>query len=677
MDNKIKSEARRLQKELTDHSYRYHVLDDPVISDPEYDRMLQRLLEIETDYPELSVPDSPTKRVGAPPLDTFEQARHTIPMLSLDNAFADQDILDFHTRISKRVDSQPIRYTVEPKLDGVAVELRYENGILVQATTRGDGIIGEVITDNVRTIRSVPLKLAADEPPAVLEVRGEVIIKKNDFETLNRKRLEQDESLFANPRNAAAGSLRQLDSGITATRPLDMFVYGLGEVSGLAAGQAMNSQAQMLNQLKQFGFPVNPHIKENLNLDAVLEAYRHLDIIRHDLAYEIDGMVVKVDDFALQQQLGEKIKSPRWAIAYKFAAVQETTVINDIIVQVGRTGTLTPVALLEPVKIGGVTVSRATLHNEDEIRRKDIKIGDTVLVMRAGDVIPKVVKVVESERTGNEKTFAMPDACPVCDSTIYRYKQGRSYINKCVNLSCAAQLKEKIAHFVSKKALNIDGMGRKIVDQLVEEGMLNSFADLFGLKKDKLAALDRMGEKSADNLVTAIEQAKQLSLDKFIYALGIDHIGENAAKLLCKRFTDLTEIKLANEEAIKSIHGMGEESAKTVSGFFANPDNVRMIDDMINHGLVLTNPLATAETVQDHPFSGKRIVLTGTLQTMARSEAKKTLETLGAKVTGSVSAKTDFLITGEKAGSKLTKAQSLGVDVLTEDQFVQQLQSSS
>ncbi len=675
MNKAPKKEARKLQKELTEHSHRYHVLDDPVISDIEYDRMLKTLIEIEEVYPELSTPDSPTKRVGAPPLDAFEQARHSIPMLSLDNAFNDQDVLDFHKRIVKLIGTQSIKYTIEPKLDGVAVELKYENSLLIQATTRGDGVTGEVITDNVRTISSIPLKIIGANSPELLEIRGEIIIKKNDFELLNKTRLEAGENLFANPRNAAAGSLRQLDSKITAQRPLDIFVYGLGLVKGQIFGDEFLTQSQMLEHLKSFGFPVNPHIKSRMDVNGVLKAYQNLNNLRDDLDYEIDGMVIKVDDFKFQQQLGEKIKSPRWAIAYKFAAVQETTTIKDIIVQVGRTGTLTPVAVLDPVNVGGVMVSRATLHNEDEIKRKDIHIHDTVFVVRAGDVIPKVVNVVDSKRTGKEIPFEMPKNCPVCDSQIYRFKQGRSHINKCVNLSCQAQLKERIAHFVSKKAFNIDGMGKKIVDQLVDEGLLLSYSDLFLLQKQTLADLDRMGEKSADNLINAIEQSKKISLRRFIYALGIDHTGENAAKLICENFLTLNDVIKASSEKLTDIHGLGPETANAVKTFFSNQQNLDMLCHMIETGLELTNEQPAIILQQDHPLTGKRVVLTGTLQTVTRSQAKKMLEALGVKIISSVSSKTDYLIAGEKAGSKLEKAKKLGVQIVDEQQLKSLLES--
>ncbi|RLC22787.1 MAG: DNA ligase (NAD(+)) LigA [Deltaproteobacteria bacterium] len=662
--DQIRREARRLQKELTEHSYQYHVLDDPVISDAEYDILLKRLIEIEEEFPEFSTPDSPTKRVGAPPLSAFKQARHSIAMLSLDNAFNDQDVLDFHKRIVKNLNREDILYTVEPKLDGVAVELTYENGVLVQATTRGDGITGEVITENVRTIGSVPLKLHGDKTktPFLLEVRGEVIIKKTDFDLLNKKRLENKENVFANPRNAAAGSLRQLDSKITATRPLDIFVYGIGLVQGIS----FQSQSQMLTLLKEFGFPVNPNIESGINIDKVLKFYKELEVIRENLDYEIDGMVIKVDDFSLQRQLGEKIKSPRWAIAYKFAAMQRTTTIKDIIIQVGRTGTLTPVAILEPVNVGGVMVSRATLHNEDEIKRKDIRIGDTALVVRAGDVIPKVVKSIKSQRNGNEIAFKMPTICPVCQSEIEKIKRDKSHINKCINASCQAQFKGRIKHFVSKKALDIDGLGKKIVDQLVNEGLIKSFADIFLLEKDTLADLDRMAQKSAANLVASVEKSKKVSLRRFLYALGIDHTGENAAKLISEKFSTLKDIMETSEDVLQQINGIGPETAQSVSDFFSNRENMAIIKDVINCGVEISNDQPVIAESNNNPYNNKRVVLTGTLQTMPRSKAKKQLEKLGAAISSSISSKTHFLIAGQKPGSKFVKAQKFGIEIMDE-----------
>ena len=474
-----KIEAEALQKELTEHSHRYHVLDDPIIDDQTYDLKLRRLIEIESQFPELAVEDSPTRRIGAPPLTVFGTAAHSVPMLSLDNAFNDEETLDFHNRCLKTSEAKSLTYTAEPKLDGVAVELTYENGLLVLATTRGDGYTGEVITENIRTIQSIPLRLKADKIPVpeLIEVRGEVIIRHKDFQDLNQRRINKGESVFANPRNAAAGSLRQLDSKITAQRPLSIFVYGVGLVKGLS----FSTQAHMLESLSDFGFPVNPLIEKGITIQQVMETFHRLKELRAELAYDIDGMVIKVDEIAVQRTLGEKIKSPRWAIAYKFPAMEKTGQILDITVQVGRTGTLTPVAELSPVNIGGVTVSRATLHNADEVERKDIRIGDTALITRAGDVIPKVVKIIPEARTGEEIPFTMPDACPVCGSKVRRL-EGETAI-KCINAGCSAQIKERIRHFVSKKALDVDGLGKKLVDQLVEQGLITSFADIFHLDK--------------------------------------------------------------------------------------------------------------------------------------------------------------------------------------------------
>ncbi len=676
--NEIKQETLLLQGQLAEHNYSYHVLDDPVISDGEYDRMMKRLIEIEKLYPELSTPDSPTRRVGAMPLTSFDTADHSTPMQSLDNAFNDQDVIDFHNRVAKLLETDEIRYTVEPKLDGVAVELRYEQGILTLALTRGDGTTGEVITDNSRTIKSVPLKLTPPPNgtiPKFLEVRGEVIINSRDFETLNKKRLEMDEPLFGNPRNAAAGSLRQLDSRVTAQRPLEIFIYGTGIVRGLG----FDSHAGLLETLKTFGFRINPEIRAGLTLTQVLDRFKELGALRENLPYEIDGMVIKVDDIAHQSTLGVKAKSPRWAIAYKFPAMEETTVINDIKVQVGRTGTLTPVAILEPVSVGGVMVARASLHNMDEIQRKDIRIKDTVLVKRAGDVIPKVVKPVIAKRTGNEEVFVMPDHCPVCHSPVRRLENEAAV--KCINASCQAQLKQRIKHFVSKAGFDMDGLGAKLVDQLVDREILHSFADLFTLDKITLAAMDRMGDKSATNVVRAIDNSKRVPLKRFLFALGMDHTGDSAALLLCERFLTIKALEAATIGEINDIDGIGPKTAASVVMFFENQENLAMVEDMVKNGVIIEEHQALGnnqgegegEDKQKSVFSGKTVVLTGSLETMTRSQAKKLLQEQGAKVTGSVSAKTDILVAGESAGSKLTKARSLGVAVMDETEFSEQL----
>ncbi|MGD9687930.1 MAG: NAD-dependent DNA ligase LigA [Desulfobacter sp.] len=660
-------EAQKLRRELREHDYRYHVLDDPVIDDHTYDMMLRQLIDIEAQYPELVSEDSPTQRIGAPPLTAFDTAPHSVPMLSLDNAFNDQEILDFHARCLKTSGANTLTYTAEPKLDGLAVELTYENGVLVLATTRGDGYTGEVITENIRTIKSVPLRLMDNKTtvPDFIEVRGEVIIRHKDFEMLNQRRLNKGEAVFANPRNAAAGSLRQLDSKITAQRPLTIFVYGVGVVRGLV----FSTQALMLECLSDLGFPVNPLIKKGISIQQVLENFNHLETLRPELAYDIDGMVIKVDDILIQQLLGEKIKSPRWAIAYKFPAMEKTSKILDITVQVGRTGTLTPVAELAPVNIGGVTVSRATLHNADEIERKDIRINDTALITRAGDVIPKVVKIIPEARTGEERVFTMPDSCPVCGSRVRRL-EGEAAV-KCINAGCSAQIKERIRHFVSKKAFDMDGLGKKLVEQLVEQKLVNSFADLFHLDRDTLAGLERMGLKSADNIIAAIEQSKTISFARFIFAFGIEHTGEHAARLLAQKFADLDALMTAEIQTISAIHGMGETTAGAVTGFFSIEENIKTVKKLLDAGVCITNDLYGEGDEKDNPFNGKSIVLTGSFEAMTRDQAKAKLLALGAKVTGSVSKKTDIVIAGSKAGSKLTKAEALGITVWDEARLIE------
>lgn len=662
-------EAQKLRRELTDHSYRYHVLDNPLIDDQTYDMMLRRLIDIEARYPELVTEDSPTRRIGAPPLTAFDTSPHSVPMLSLDNAFNEQEVLDFHARCLKTSGTHALTYTAEPKLDGLAVELTYENGVLVLATTRGDGYTGEVITENIRTVRSVPLRLMDNKTavPEFIEVRGEVIIRHKDFEMLNRRRMNKGESIFANPRNAAAGSLRQLDSKITAQRPLTIFVYGVGLVRGLD----FSTQAGMLECLSSLGFPVNPLIKTSISIQQVMENFKYLETLRSELAYDIDGMVIKVDDILIQQTLGEKIKSPRWAIAYKFPAMEKTSKILDITVQVGRTGTLTPVAELAPVNIGGVTVSRATLHNADEIERKDIRIGDTALITRAGDVIPKVVKIIPAARTGEERVFTMPETCPVCDSRVRRL-EGEAAV-KCINAGCSAQIKERIRHFVSKKAFDMDGLGKKLVEQLVDQKLVNSFADLFHLDRDTLAGLERMGLKSADNIIAAVAHSKTISFPRFIFALGIDHTGEHAARLLAQKFADIEALMAADTQTISAIHGMGETTAGSVTGFFSIEGNIKTVKNLLNAGVCITNDLYGEPDEKSNAFNGKTIVLTGSFETLTRSEATAKLLALGAKVTGSVSKKTDIVIAGSKAGSKLIKAEEIGVIVWDEARFLEMI----
>jgi len=656
-----------LRKALHHHIFRYHVLDDPEISDSEYDRMMQELIRLETTYPDLASPDSPSARVGAPPLTKFETIAHTIPMLSLDNGFADEDLLEFDKRVKRNLNDPPaILYTAEPKMDGVAVELVYENGKLMTASTRGDGAIGEVITANVKTIGAVPILMQTGRPstlPSRLEVRGEVFIGLDAFKNWNSERADQGLPPFANPRNAAAGSLRQLDSKITAGRPLEIFFYGVGHVEDVV----FESHWELLQSLKEWGFRINPLIRPKIDIKAVLEYYRELNEQRHRLAYDIDGMVVKVDSLLLQQQLGTTTRSPRWAIAYKFQAIQETTLLENIEVQVGRTGVLTPVAHLKPVNVGGVNVSRATLHNEDEIEKKDIRIEDTVLIQRAGDVIPEVVKVVLSKRSGSEKKFCMPQACPVCGTSVMRIEGEAA--TRCINSVCPAQVKERTKHFASKGAFDIDGLGAKLVDQLVDKGLVSSFADLFYLDVETLAALERMGTKSAENLVDAIEAGKQVNFTRFLYALGIRHVGEHVAALLANQFGSLQDLVKCSREDFEAIDGIGPVVAESITNFFGQEKNHKTIAQIIANGVRIAFEATRKSTRLDNQV----FVLTGTLHRFTRRQAREMILASGGKISSSVSRNTDFVVAGESAGSKLVKAQELGVEVIDEAALVEML----
>lgn len=667
IDPAIEARLDALRQALHRHNHRYYVLDDPEISDAEYDRMMQELLGLEKAYPALLTLDSPSQRVGAPPLDSFDKTEHSPPMLSLANAFQDQDIIDFDNRMRRNLSTgQPIDYTAEPKLDGLAVELVYEDGILVMASTRGDGTTGEVITDNIRTIGSIPLRLSASGLPLIpprLAVRGEVFMNKADFYNLNQERLRQSLPPFANPRNAAAGSLRQLDSSITAGRPLDMFVYGVGRIDDLD----VRSQGEMLRTLKMFGFKINDQIRARLSVDRILQYYQELKEKREALPYEIDGVVIKVDDLDAQQELGSTARSPRWAIAYKFPASQETTSVKDIEVQVGRTGALTPVAHLEPVNVGGVVVSRATLHNEDEVRRKDIRIGDRVLIQRAGDVIPEVVKVIVTQRSGSEVNFEMPRDCPVCGSQVLR--EQNEAVLRCINAACPAQVKASIWHFASKGAFNIEGLGKELVAQMVDKKIIGSYADLFYLDKKTVESLERMGEKSAANLFQAIDRSRRIFFNRFIYSLGIRNVGEHIAKLLSKRFQSLENLIDAPLAVLSNVDGIGPVVADSIHQFFRRPENRATIDRLLNGGVAIQYPEQAGTTNLD----GKTFVLTGTLENMTRQQAKTRIEAAGGRVTGSVSRKTDYLVAGQASGSKLEKAEDLGVPVITEAELDQLL----
>jgi len=668
MKEDIRKRATELREMLHRHNHLYYVLDEPEISDVEYDRLMRELMALEAESPELVVPDSPTQRVGAPPLEKFDTATHTVPMLSLENAFDDDEVIAFDQRVRRFLNTdESLLYTAEPKMDGVAVELVYEGGILVEASTRGDGYVGELITPNIRTIKTVPLALLempSRPGPGRLEVRGEVFIPTESFRQLNKKRLDQGEAAFANPRNAAAGSLRQLDSRVTATRPLDIFCYGVGTVSDLE----FKSHWETLEYLKRLGFRVNSHIKPRLRLSEVISYYRDLLEERHEFPYEMDGIVIKVDDLSTQRQLGEKSRSPRWALAFKFPATQESTRVLNIDVQVGRTGALTPVAHLDPVSVGGVTVSRATLHNEDEIRKKDVRIGDTVLVQRAGDVIPEVVKAVTSKRTGTERLFQMPRACPVCRSPVLRMED--EAVTRCVNANCPAQVKERIRHFASKGAFDIDGLGDKLVGQLVDQGLLTSYADVFFLDEETVAGLERMGQKSARNLMEAIAKSKQVTLARFVYALGVRHVGEHIAQVLARRFGALQALMSASRDDLRAVDEIGPQVSESVTAFFRNPENRRTIQRMLTDGGV-TLPGEVEVAVQ--PLAGKTFVLTGALDSLTRAEAKARLEGLGGKVASAVSGNTSFLVAGKDPGSKLVRAKELGVRILTEEELLEML----
>jgi DNA ligase (NAD+) len=658
---------RQLEREIEEHNYRYYVLDQPLISDAEYDRLLRELQELEEKYPQLAAADSPTRRVGARPREGFKTIAHPTPMLSLQNAFSDGEVMEFDRRVRKELaESTAIDYVVEPKLDGVSLELVYENGRLTAAATRGDGYSGEEVTENARTIKAIPLKLQPGAP-ARLVVRGEVIIKKRDFERLNRQAEEEGERTFANPRNAAAGSLRQLDPRVTASRPLTAYFYTLGEPLA-----EIKSQRELLEFLRRVGLPVNPLWRHCRGVEGVLEAYRKLGERRFSLPYEIDGMVIKVDSFERQRRLGEISRSPRWALAYKFPPVQQQTVVRDILVQVGRTGALTPVALLEPVKLAGAEISRATLHNQDEIERKDVRVGDTVLVQRAGDVIPEVVAVVKEKRPAGARPFRLPEKCPVCGAAVVR--EADEAVHRCTNVSCPAQLQAGLLHFASRGAMDIDGLGEKLVEQLVAKGLVEDFADLYRLDVDTLASLERMGEKSARNLLQAIERSCDIELERFIYALGIRHVGEHLARTLALRFGSLEKLMSASEEELLQTEGVGPEVARAVKNFFATPQNRRLIERLFEYGVKPRATVATPASAQ--PLAGKTVVLTGTLASMDRRRAGEFLTRLGARVSGSVSRATDLVVVGANAGSKLARAQQLGVRLMEEVEFLRLLREN-
>jgi DNA ligase (NAD+) len=655
----IKKEIEDLVRDLNYHCYRYYVLDAPVISDAEYDQKYRRLKELEETY-HYVLPDSPTLRIGAPPLEKFEKIKHAEPMLSLGNAFSYDEVREFDKRIKRLLDSdREVEYTVEPKYDGLAIELSYRNGLLHKSSTRGDGYVGEDVSQNIRTIKAVPLKIEGPgKVPQEIDIRGEIYMDLEEFDKLNKLREKKGEPLFANPRNAAAGSIRQLDPAVTMSRKLYLACYGIGAVKGLA----LKSQAELIEWLSEARFPTPAGIKIIKGIDAVIDAIREIEKARSDFTFETDGAVIKVNDFALQQKLGIKTREPRWAIAYKFEAHQGTTIIRDIRGSVGRTGVITPFAVFEPVKIGGVTVSRSTLHNWDEIRRKDIKIGDTVVVERAGDVIPRVVMVVKEKRTGMEKFFPLPEKCPACGSQVIR-EEGEVAV-RCVALHCPAQVQEKIIHFASRGGMDIEGLGEKNVELLYLKGLIKHFEDIYKLKKDELLELPRFAEKSAQNLIGAIERSKHTTLAKFLFAIGILHVGEYAAKLLAKNFRTLKDLYQMTPEKIIQIKQVGEKIASSVSTFFNDEKNLRTLDSMIELGLDIKNPDFAAGAREELPLKGLSFVITGTLP-KPRKEVEDLIEKHGGHPSSALSAKTDFLIVGGEPGSKLRKADSLGVSTIS------------
>ena len=655
----LKEEIRKLSEEVAEHSFRYHVLDDPRLTDSEYDDLFRRLSRLEQEHPELALPNSPTAKVGGPPLEKFTTVRHTLPMLSLDNITNPEELADFEQRIQRFLKTtDPLEYVVEPKIDGIGVELVYENGELAVGSTRGDGIDGEDITQNIRTIRSIALSLREDGAavPRLLAVRGEVFYPTEGFQRLNRQREEAGEYVFANPRNAAAGALKQLDSRITASRPLDLFCHGMGVVEPASFA----SHEDFLASLRSWGLKPVPETRVCGSVDEIVAYQEEMENRRDELPYEIDGVVVKVNSLELQRRLGQIARSPRWAMAYKFKPRQSTTRILDIQPQVGRTGTLTPVASLAPVQLAGVTVRNASLHNMDEIQRKDIRIGDTIVIERAGDVIPYVVRVLTDERDGGERPFEMPARCPMCGSQVYREEGEAAY--RCVGLSCPAKLKESLKFFGSRNALDIEGLGEKIIEQLVEKKLVADSADLYDLKADTLAELERMGAKSAENLVRELERSKDTTLSRFVTALGIRHVGEATAKVLAEHLGSLDGIMGADEEALTEVRDIGPEVAKSIAGFFADEGNRRVIEKLLDAGFRLE-----AEARAEGALSGLSFVLTGSLETMSRSEAQKMIAALGGRVSGSVSGKTDYVVVGADPGSKATKAEELGVRILDED----------
>ena len=657
--------AEALRQLINKHNFQYYVLDDPSITDNEYDILMRELIDIETDFSDLITPDSPTQRVGVSPVSELKEVKHLAPMLSLGNAFNEDEMRAFNKRIKEKLSVNSLVFSGETKFDGLAVNILYENGLLVTAATRGDGSIGEDVTHNVRTISQVPLSLFGENIPHLIEVRGEVVMTHKGFTALNDRQRDKGEKVFANPRNAAAGSLRQLDSRVTAQRPLAFFAYGIGEYKGKTN---LTSHTSILRQLKEWGLPVSSDTKRLNGIDACLSYYAEIGAVRSELAHDIDGVVFKVNEISQQRELGFVSRAPRWAIAYKFPPLEEITQLLDIEIQVGRTGALTPVARLSPVNVAGVTVTNATLHNIDEIKRKDIKIGDWVYVRRAGDVIPEIVAVIKEKRA-NVSDFNMPNVCPVCGSDVVRQEGEAVY--RCIGgLSCSAQNIQAIIHFASRKAMNIDGLGDKLIIQLTESGLISTVADLYSLSKEQLVTLERMGEKSAENLIVALEKSKKTTLERFIYAMGIREVGEATARTLAMRYKSLELIEQATTGELETISDVGPVVAFNIYSFFQQKHNLEIIQRLLLAGIYWENNEDEINLI----FSGMSFVLTGSLQVMTRDEAKQKLISLGAKVTGSVSKKTNYVVYGENAGSKYEKAIELGITTLNEESFIKMLE---
>lgn len=663
-----RSQALKRISELRDlieyHNRRYYQLDDPEISDYEYDKLMRELADLEERFPDIDRTASPTQRVGASPLEKFGTVTHLTPMLSLGNAFSEEEVSEFNERIKRLLgDKAEPDFVAEPKIDGVAVNLIYEKGVFLVGATRGDGLTGEDVTQNLRTIRILPLKMRPrdrDGIPERIEIRGEVYLEKEAFRKLNERRVEQGESAFANPRNAAAGSLRQLDPRITAKRPLRIFCYGVGSVEG----KSFTTHWDTLKMLGDWGFPTNPDIRLARDVQDCVGYYRHIESAREKLPYEIDGIVLKVNSLSLQDRLGMVSRSPRWAVAVKFAPTQATTIVEDIVIGVGRTGVLTPVAVMKPVQVGGVTVSRATLHNEDEIAKKDVRIGDTIIVQRAGDVIPEVVKVVEGRRTGSEKPYRMPEKCPVCGSKVVRLEG--EVAHRCIDLACPAQIRENIRHFVSRGGMDIEGLGDKIVSQLLDAGLIRDPADLYAITKEQLLELERFADKSAENLIAAIARSKHPPLERLLFALGIRHVGEYVAKILARKFGNVEKIETASQEELTAIDGIGPTIAESIFKFSHEPHNLKILRKLEQ---AYVRPVIEKQATST-ALAGKTFVFTGSLKRLSREKAKETVVSLGGTATSTVSKKTDYVVAGEDPGSKFDKAKSLGVAILDEEGFL-------